>query len=167
MTVDNEHELDARVWYFAYGSNLHRSIFIERRKMDPLATRWGWLNGYGLHFNIPIGPGERGVANIEPEAAARTCGALYLLSTEQFEYLDRIEGVNFGIYRRLAVEVLTEAGERIAAFAYQSAVTTSGRKPSLRYMGLLREGARQHGLPSVWMEFLESFELAVDEREHE
>jgi gamma-glutamylcyclotransferase (GGCT)/AIG2-like uncharacterized protein YtfP len=158
---------EAVLWYFAYGSNLHRAIFIDQRKMSPLATRWGWLGGYRLCFNIPVGPGERGVANVESDMHARVCGALYLLSAEQAEHLDRTEGVNFGIYRRLPVEVLTETDERITAFAYQSALTIEGRKPSPRYMNLLLEGASQHGLPAAWTDFLRSFELAVDERQRE
>ena len=167
MDNEHQHEYESRVWYFAYGSNLHRSIFIEQRKMNPLATRWGWLDGYRLCFNIPVGDGERGVANIELETSARTCGALYLVSTEQAEHLDRTEGVNFGIYRRLQIEVVTEGNERVAAFAYQSTLTTNGRKPSPRYMGLLLDGAQQHGLPAGWVEFLRSFDLAVDERRRE
>ncbi len=160
--MNNEH--DSRLWYFAYGSNLHRDIFIERRQMRPLVTRWGWLGDYRLCFNIPVGPGERGVANIEPEPGARICGALYLLTADDFERLDRTEGVHFNIYRRLPVEIVTPEREGIAAFSYQSTLTTSGRKPSPRYMGLLLEGARQHGLPDEYVTFLEEFELAVDER---
>lgn len=165
--MNNEHESRTRLWYFAYGSNLHRDVFIERRQMRPLATRWGWLGDYRLCFNIPIGPGERGVANIEPQPGARTCGALYLLTPEGFDRLDRTEGVNFNIYRRLPIEVVAPEGDRVAAFAYQSSITTAGRKPSPRYMRLLLEGARQHGLPAPWRSFLQGFELAVDEREGE
>jgi cation transport regulator ChaC len=159
-------EHDSRLWYFAYGSNLHRVIFIERRRMRPGATRWGWLENYRLQFNIPVGPGERGVANLEVQTGARTCGALYLLSTQDSERLDNSEGVGVGLYRRLPVEVSTEAGERIAAFTYQSCMTTAGRKPSPRYMRLLIEGAQQHGLPLTWIESLQRFELATDEREY-
>src|SRR2546425_165870 len=68
------------LWYFGYGSNMHRSIFHERRRMQPLATRWGWLEGYRLRFNIPVGPGERACANLELQPEARTCGVLYLLT---------------------------------------------------------------------------------------
>src|SRR5438445_11642886 len=53
------------VWYFGYGSNMSRSIFCERRGMRPLATRWGWLEGYRLCFDLPIGPGVRAVANLQ------------------------------------------------------------------------------------------------------
>jgi len=54
------------IWYFGYGSNMNRAIFEERRRMQPLETRLGWLDDYRLRFNIPIGSGERAVANLEP-----------------------------------------------------------------------------------------------------
>ena len=40
----------------------------------------------------------------------------------------------------------------------------SGRKPSARYLGLLLEGAREHGLPADYVAQLEKLELAHDER---
>jgi gamma-glutamylcyclotransferase len=156
---------ESGLWYFAYGSNLHSSIFVERREMRPLATRWGWLDGYRLCFNIPIGPGERGVANIEPDIGARVCGALYLLTHADFDRLDRTEGVHVELYRRLPVEVVTDIHGAINAVAYRSLITTTGRKPSPRYMRLLLDGAREHGLPDEWVSVLQRFELAVDERE--
>jgi cation transport regulator ChaC len=153
-------------WYFAYGSNMSPAIFQERRQISPLDTRWGWLHGYRLCFNIPVGPGERGVANIEPDAAARICGVLYLLTAAHFERLDRSEGVHVGLYSRLVVEVASNA-ERVVACAYQSALTQAGRKPSPRYIGLLLEGARHHGLPAEYIAYLEQFDLAWDERRGE
>ncbi len=155
------------LWYFGYGSNMSRSIFCERRGMRPLATRWGWLEGYRLCFNLPIGPGERGVANLEPEAGARTCGVLYLLTPEDFDRLDRSEGVHRGIYRRIPVQVLAEGEEPVPALTYRSSWGQEGRKPSARYLGLLVGGARQHGLPREYETFLESHELAWDERQKE
>jgi cation transport regulator ChaC len=153
------------LWYFAYGSNMHDAIFLERRQMHPLATRWGWLDHYRLCFNLPVGPGERGAANLEAEAEARTCGMLYLLTPEECDRLDRTEGLQSNVYRRIPVEVLAEGKERIAAFTYQSSRTRSDRKPSARYLNLLLTGARRHQLPVEYVCFLESFELAGDERE--
>jgi cation transport regulator ChaC len=152
------------LWYFAYGSNLSPAIFAGRRAMRPLATRWGWLAGYRLCFDIPIGPGERAVANLTEEAGARTCGVLYLLTPADTERLDRSEGVHLGFYRRVAVDVVIQGGETFAAFTYQSELRQKGRKPSARYLGLLLEGARAHGLPPDYIRYLESFELAIDER---
>jgi hypothetical protein len=40
----------------------------------------------------------------------------------------------------------------------------AGRKPSRRYLRLLLDGAREHGLPEEWIRHLEGLELAVDER---
>ena len=68
-------------WYFAYGSNMSPAIFLERRGMRPLATRWGWLAGYRLCFDLPIGPGERGCATVDPAEGARIAGVLYALPT--------------------------------------------------------------------------------------
>jgi hypothetical protein len=97
-----------------------------------------------------------------PEAHA--WGVLYLLTPEESDRLDRTEGVGMGAYRRVTVDVVTDDGERVAAFTYQSTWITDGRKPSARYIGLLLEGARHHGLPAEYVAFLEAFELAHDER---
>jgi cation transport regulator ChaC len=156
---------DEALWYFGYGSNMSPAIFHERRRMRPLDTRWGWLHDYRLCFNIPIGSGERGVANLEADPDARTCGVLYLLPAEEFDRLDHTEGVHLGLYRRIPVQVRSDGTERVAAFTYHSAMTLAGRKPSPRYMGLLLEGARHHGLPAEYVRYLESFALARDERE--
>jgi len=153
------------IWYFGYGSNMSPAIFMARRKMRPLATCRAWLAGYRLCFNIPVGPGERGVANLEPEADARTWGVLYLLTPTDCERLDRSEGVPAGIYARLAVSVNVGPDAPVDAFTYRSSLTMAGRKASPRYMGLLLDGARRHGLPAEYLRFLESFALARDERE--
>lgn len=151
-------------WYFAYGSNMSRAIFRERRAMHPLAARRGCLDGHRLCFNLPVGPGERGVANLEVVAGTRTWGVLYLLTGEEFDRLDRTEGVHRGFYRRAPVEVVVDGGERVGAFTYLSSRVGEGRKPSARYLGLLLDGAREHGLPDEYVAALELLELAVDER---
>ena len=152
------------IWYFGYGSNMHRGTFAGRRRMKPLATRVGRLDDHRLCFNIPIGPGERGVANVVPAAGSRVWGVLYLVTTEEFDRLDRTEAVHLGVYRRTPVEVVVAGEERVAAFTYCSMRTVEGRKPSPRYMRLLLEGAREHGLPAEYLRLLEGFELAIDER---
>ena len=151
-------------WYFAYGSNMSRAIFIARRGMQPSAAAAGCLEGYRLCFDLPVGPGERGVANVVAEHGARTCGVLYRITAEEGERLDRSEGLQGGFYRRIAVVVTAADAQRVAAFTYQSRYDSRGRKPSARYMGLLLEGAREHGLPAEYVAFLRSFELAHDER---
>jgi len=116
--------------------------------MRPIQEQAALLENYRLCFNLPIGRGERGVANLEPHLGARTWGVLYLITTEQAEHLDCTEGVSWGGYRRIPVSLIVEAAERIAAFTYQSETVSWDRKPSSRYIGLLIEGAVQHGLPA-------------------
>jgi cation transport regulator ChaC len=164
MTRGDVGGLTEPLWYFAYGSNMSPGIFLERRGMRPMATRRATLDGHRLCFDLPVGPGERGVANLELCGEARVWGVLYLLTPEQFERLDRTEGVDRGFYQRTAVDVVTDDGERVAAFTYRSRFSTRGRKPSQRYVGLLLEGARHHGLPDEYLRILQAFELAVDER---
>jgi gamma-glutamylcyclotransferase len=154
----------APVWYFAYGSNLCRATFVERRGMRPLDTRRARLDGYRLTFDLPVGPGERGVANLVGEPGASTWGACYLLDHAACDHLDRTEGVHAGYYRRLDVIVTTDDGARLPAFAYRGTMGVTGRKPSARYLGLLLAGAREHGLPAEWVQYLEALELAADER---
>ncbi|HJQ83135.1 MAG TPA: gamma-glutamylcyclotransferase family protein [Candidatus Binatia bacterium] len=153
------------VWYFAYGSNMSRAIFCERRGMCPRESRWGWLEDHRLCFDLPVGPGERGVANVEVAAGARTCGVLYLVDATELDRLDRTEGVHVGLYERVLVDVLAQDGIRVPAYTYRSTWSYTGRKPSARYLGLLLSGAREHGLPPEYVRSLEAWELAWDERE--
>jgi cation transport regulator ChaC len=155
------------VWYFAYGSNLSPAIFVDRRGMRPRAARSAVLDGYRLCFDIPVGPGERGVANVVAAAGARTHGVVYLLTEDDAARLDRTEGVPH-VYVRDDVDVVVAGappGEaRRAAFVYRSPLAVPGRKPSARYLGLLLDGARAHGLPDAYIRQLEAVDLAVDER---
>ena len=157
-------ETEGLIWYLGYGSNMNRGIFEGRRGMRPIHAQPALLENYRLCFNLAIGRGERGVANLEPQAGARTLGVLYLITPEQSERLDRTEGVPRGAYRRIEVSVIVRGGEEIGGFTYQSERITRGRKPSARYIGLLIEGAAQHGLPSDYLDYLRTFDLAVDER---
>jgi cation transport regulator ChaC len=156
---------DETLWYFAYGSNLHDAIFRERRRMDARAVRRAWLDDFQLCFNLPVGPGKRGVANVEPVPGASICGAIYLLTAADCARLDRSEGVPFGAYHRFAIDVRLDDGARQRAFTYRSTRTRAGRKPSARYLRLIIEGACQRGLPEDYVRWLGGFELAFDERE--
>jgi gamma-glutamylcyclotransferase (GGCT)/AIG2-like uncharacterized protein YtfP len=151
------------LWYFAYGSNLDAGTFLGRRRMRPTAARAARLDGYRLVFDLPIGKGERGVANLEPSPADSVYGVVYALSSEGASHLDRTEGVHLGAYRRLDVAVEILDGEQLRAFTYLSALRAPGRKPSRRYLDLILNGARRYGLPADYVAWLESLELAVEE----
>src|SRR6185295_13280424 len=106
-------------WYFAYGSNMQSATITGRRRIEPLDRRAGRLAGYSLRFDIPIGDGQRGVANLLAEDGTEVWGVLFLLEPDQHEDLDRTEGVGMGLYRRVEVQVDT-GGESIVAETYVS-----------------------------------------------
>ena len=152
------------LWYFAYGSNLDPGTFLGRRQLRPLASEVARLDDWALHFDIPIGPGERGCANVRPDPGALVWGVAYELTPEAFEHLDRTEGVP-RLYRRVPVPLVRSSGEPLPAWTYHSARGDPARMPSRRYLGLLLTGARHHGLPADWVATLRRWPLAVDERD--
>ena len=154
------------LWYFAYGSNLDPGTFLGRRRMRPLEARPGRLSGFELCFDLPVGSGERGVANVRRNESAHLWGVSYRLEIAACEWLDQTEGVHRGYYTRLPVEIECQ-GEVLDAFTYHSARGVLGRKPSRRYLGLLLTGARHHDLPADYVRWLRSLPLAVDERDRQ
>ncbi len=143
------------VWYFAYGSNMHDSAFRERRRMRPLEWRVGRLGGYRLRFNLDgIPKGRTAPANIFADAGAEVWGVLYQITRKQMVRLNLSEGVPGGMYRPTWVSVGDLDGNVVDALAYVASGGAADGRPSLRYIRLLREGARAHGLPAPWLELL-------------
>lgn len=156
--------MTAGLWYFGYGSNLDPRTFLGRRRMRPEDTRVAWLAGHRLVFDLPVGAGERGVANLRRDGEASVFGVAYCIEPGEARRLDKTEGVPRA-YRREEVTLQGwPDGDPFEGFTYVSPHSVDGRKPSRRYLGLLLHGARHHGLPAEYIAALRAFELAVDER---
>lgn len=128
------------------------SAFRTRRSMRPRSAEPARLDDYRLVFNeggIPYV--EPAFANIEPAPGARVWGVLYDLPCGDLELLSRDESQN---YRCVEVAVHGACSGEVVAQAYQSARVREGRLPSRRYLGLLIEGAREHGLPDEYVQEL-------------
>lgn len=150
--------------YFAYGSNLDPRTFLGRRRMRPERAICARLEDYRLVFDLPVGPGERGVANLRAAPGARVYGVAYWLDFADAGRLDRSEGVHRGFYLRRRVALETDTGV-LEAFTYISGQSEPGRRPSRRYLNLLLSGARHHRLPLAYIEELRALPQALDERE--
>jgi gamma-glutamylcyclotransferase len=61
-------------------------------------------------------------------------------------------------YRHVLVPAEDANGNTVMAVAYMARGKDTDGTPSHRYMSLLREGARAHGLPDDWLRFLDSVE---------
>jgi cation transport regulator ChaC len=149
------------VWYFAYGANMHEGTFRVRRGIQPREFRRARLDGYRLRFNLEGRPkGRAAPANLWPDQEAQVWGVVYRISRRDLMRLDRTEGVPGRGYRHTSVTVEADDGRRLDAVAYIAEGKDCDGKPSLRYVTLLRDGARAHGLPVHYIRFLESVEHA-------
>jgi len=144
------------VWYFAFGANMHDKAFRERRGMQPLEWQAGCVRGYRLRFNLEGRPiGKAAPANISPDAGAEVWGVLYRISRLDLLHLDSTEGVPGRRYRHLWVEAQDINGHPLEGVTYIADGKETDGNPSLRYITLLREGARAHGLPEHYLRFLD------------
>ena len=149
------------IWYFAYGANMHAATFRVRRGIQPIEYRPARIKGYRLRFNLEGRPeGKAAPANLHRDPDAEVWGVLYRITRRELIRLDSTEGVPGRAYRHVVVEADDADGWPIQAVAYMAQGKEVDGRPSLRYITLLREGARAHGLPADYISFLESVEHA-------
>ena len=127
--------------YFAYASNLSKEYMLSR---CPNATpvKKVALKGYKLVFNE--------LADIVIEENKNVKGALYVISKQELDELDRLEGYPL-LYDRVIVEVEDSVGSKYDAVTYimeEKAI----QAPPEHYYQLLVKGYEDWDLA---MEFLE------------
>jgi gamma-glutamylcyclotransferase len=149
------------VWYFAYGANMNDTAFRDRRGMRPLESRAGRLRGYRLRFNLEGRPaGKAAPANISEDANGEVWGVLHKLTRRDLLRLDLTERVPSWVYRHLWADAEDRDGRILEAVTYLAKGKETDGNPSLRYLTLLRDGARAHELPEHWIAFLDSVKPA-------
>ncbi len=87
-------------------------------------------------------------------------GVLYRISQRQLVRLNASEGIPGWRYQPLWLTAQDIGGSPLATVTYIAQGNREDGKPSLRYITLLREGARAHDLPAHWVAFLEGVEDA-------
>lgn len=146
------------VWYFAYGSNLQSATLRGRRGIDFQRAVPVRVPGWQLVFDKPRILGrDSSVANIVPDAASAVIGVAFAMTADDHAHVELTEGVAFENYRRveLALEPLGAVSDPPAtALSLTSEHRDPSLQPSTRYMGLVIEGAIEHGLPAYWIERL-------------
>jgi len=150
---------DELVWYFAYGSNVQSATLRGRRGIDYRRAVPVRVPGWRLVFDKPsiIPEVPHGFANIRPEAGAVTIGVAFEMTAGDLAHVELSEGVGFGNYARVMVEVAPLAslpdGPRIAA-SLTSERRSPTCRPSTRYMDIVIAGALEHALPDEHVAFL-------------
>ena len=152
---------DDDVWYFAFGANMHDNAFLRRRRMRPQEWRVGRIGGYRLRFNLEGRPrGKAAPANIEQQADAEVWGVLYRIKRRDLVRLNATEGIPGWRYRPIWLEATDASGKPLNVVTYTADGNEEDGRLSLRYITLLREGAKAHGLPDTWMAYLKSIQHA-------
>ena len=155
---------DDTVLYFAYGSNMNVDTFQGMRAMKPTRSSAVVLRGYELVFNVPglpyVEPAFASVREARADASGRfelEChGVAHEITSEEWEYLVRTEGS----YDVLDVRCETYEGEALTCrtLSHRTLPNFGEQLASARYMTLLRDGARYHGLDADWIEYLDGIE---------
>jgi len=146
------------VWYFAYGSNLQVATLRGRRGIDFQRAVPARARGWRLVFDKPpLVSAGTSVANIVADEAAEVLGVAFAITPDDHAHVEHTEGVAFDNYRRveLLVQPLAPTPDPPAmAFSLSSDRRDPTLQPSTRYMGLVIEGALEHGLPEAYVELL-------------
>jgi len=132
-----------------------------RRGIQALECRPGRIKGYRLRFNLDGRPrGKAAPANLQPDPGAEVWGVLYRITRRDLLRLD-LAGRSTGS-RIPPFEIAAEDrnGRVVQVVTYMAQGNEVDGKPSLRYITLLRDGARAHGLPEIYIQFLDGVEHA-------
>ena len=89
-----------------------------------------------------------------PTWKAELWGVLYRITRRD---LLRLDSKGRG-YRHIEIAAEDRNGRVVQVVTYMAQGNEVDGKPSLRYITLLRDGARAHGLPETHIRFLESVE---------
>lgn len=145
--------MSEEVWYFAFGANMCSSV-LRTRRVSPLSSEAARLDGFRLVFGEPgFPPLEPVFASIEPAEGEAVHGVLFRLTRRDFARIDSTEGPGYDLLR---VDVVGSVHGSARARAFRTRKPVRGRKPSRRYVDLLRSGAREHGLPAEYVRRLDA-----------
>jgi len=128
------------VYYFAYGSNLNKRQMRERCPASkPMFI--AALPNYKLVFVGWSRQWRGGVISIKPLRGERVRGAIYEVSEQCIQRLDKFEGHPTD-YARQKVTVFDEDSEPIEAITYIKAGQFEETQPSKEYLAVIQQGYR-------------------------
>jgi hypothetical protein len=159
--------------YFAYGSNLDAKAvagWCRHHGHRPLQLQGGKpavLDNYRLGFPIFSEYWGGGMADIVYGPGKYVMGVLFDLAAQELDLLDRkvgrrldASGRDVGVYQRTEVKVAPLGkGAPVRAMTYQGvSLDRNHVPPTQNYMDMLIHGACAHGLSTMWVSYLQSFD---------
>ena len=106
------------------------------------------LDGYEIRFNKISKKTSSGRANIIPSEYACVEGALFSLTEEQFNILDKNEPG----YHRQNINIKTDGGVvEATTYIADSDMVQDGLRPEKEYLSLVLKGAEENGLSDSYI----------------
>ena len=146
------------IYYFAYGSNMlseRMDARIPEAKIAGIARLYGW----DLVWD-KISTDGSGKANLREENGKVVWGVVYIIPESRMPDLDKVEGG----YQRIKVEVECDKNGKLAACTYVSEKRDANLLPYDWYKDLVLKGAKEHSLPSDYIEKIARIESQSDNR---
>ena len=135
--------------YAAYGSNMDPDQMKERAPHSPMAGT-GWLQGWRLTFGGEDFAWEGALSTVvEEPRASRSSSCSTTCPTTTPPRLDRWEGGELGLHKKLRLRVHTLEGDVLAWIYVLDAY--EGGEPSARYLGVIADAAEQAGAPADYV----------------
>lgn len=129
------------------------SRVLRGRGVRPLSSESARLDGFRLVFGEPGLPLLEPVfASIDPAEGEAVHGVLLRLAPGDFARIDATEGPGYEV---LSVDVVGRVHGPVRARVFRTRRPVRGRRPSRRYLDLMRLGAREHGLPCDYVRRLD------------
>mmetsp|Transcript_9377 Transcript_9377/g.26357 ORF Transcript_9377/g.26357 Transcript_9377/m.26357 type:complete len:327 (+) Transcript_9377:113-1093(+) len=169
-------EEEEYVWRFGYGSNIGLSTLQTKKNLHPKRFLVGSIKGWSLYFQPGIPFVEPGFAAIHPvgdegdgdDQDDELHGSAFLIPRLEAVGLDEQERGYHALPSKFVAydgEVVDGVGlyvpkKYVVSGNVQKDITLDETKhgtPSLRYLNLLRNGAREAGLCDKWIGKLDSF----------
>lgn len=150
------------MYYFAYGSNMS-TLRLKQRTASARPVARARLPGHRLAFHKFSKVDLSGKCDIpqsdDPEHYV--IGVVFEIDPREKTLLDSIEGLGKG-YEIKEVTVIGENNNRYRAFAYYATKIDSRLKPYHWYKEHVLRGAREHGFPIDYIDWLEEIESIND-----
>lgn len=134
--------------YAAYGPNLDPRQMLERAPHSPLHGP-GWMFGWRLTFGGEALGWDGALATVVEDPDHCVFVMLYEVAPEDEQALDRWEGSDLGIHRKLKARVQTMSGDEVAWLYVLD--DYEGGLPSARYLALLADAAQAGGAPGDYV----------------
>lgn len=144
--------------YAAYGSNMHPEQMLQRAPHSPMAGT-GWLVGWRLAFCGGDIGWDGALATVVEDPGARVFVVLYDVPDDDKPALDRWEGSEIGLHRKIRVRVDPDlpGADPVLAWLYVMDAFEGGL-PSARYLGVMAEAAEIAGAPAAYVRALRTRE---------